>query len=750
MSLAEKKSLPTTTELRRLERAARADLADARFLIRGWIVVDGIARLLLAAFLIVVVDFMLDYQFEFDQAGRATILVLCAATLAWNFYRFLLKPLSRRLTDGALCESAKRIDRGAMTRLHVALQLADESLAGVKPQSELARLAIAEGLAVSRAPLRRLIDTRGLTMRFAILGATLAASAVGTKWLSDHKLGQTWLRRNVFLHDDLWPRKTILIVEDLKEGSLLVARGSDLRVRVRVAKESKLIPQFITLDFGTNRARLRINSTGEREFETTIAAVVSPFQFRVIGGDATTKPIQVLVVEPPALRDLIVSEQRPLYAGSGVFPINSGSGAYYVLEGSALVLEANSIGPIAKATLSWSEGEAGFSLTQLPDSEGVASNHLKLQLPSELTKPGVYTISLEGTNGARSDSAATFRIEHRADRPPKAKLTLEKVGGLVAATAKIPWRGEVTDDWGIAGVTLLVGVRTPDRDEPPRQHTFEYPLPSSESPVRVEPSGVLEVSSLGAVVGQSISSLLEATDRNDVTGPGRSRSLETALRVVSEDELRKDWLRRERELRQELERLRKLLEDLQTDTKALIAGRNIESANDARQREFVEKARQSLSQIIRRHRSLTAGVGTVLDRFTKIHSEVVANCVEPEEGPLARRIEEKILSPMRRLVTDVMGTTGSQFDEMRGQLGTAEEPAASEAVLDGSKAELELIQTILAEMSSAEGFQEAINLLQEVQKAQQEVLERTNKAMREREKNLFDQSKESEKPPSGP
>src|SRR5205814_9528029 len=82
---------------------------------------------------------------------------------------------------------------------------------------------------------------------------------------------------------------------------------------------------------------------------------------------------------------------------------------------------------------------------------------------------------------------------------------------------------------------------------------------------------VIELAPLKIPTGTGLSFRFEAADNDDISGPNTGRSSEFLVRIVTEEELRTDLLRREKEQRQEFERLLKNQEDLLTDSRAFEA-----------------------------------------------------------------------------------------------------------------------------------------------------------------------------------
>jgi len=126
---------------------------------------------------------------------------------------------------------------------------------------------------------------------------------------------------------------------------------------------------------------------------------------------------------------------------------------------------------------------------------------------------------------------------------------------------------------------------------------------------------------------------------------------------------------------------------------------------------------------------------------------VLNNRLEEPGGKLESRLREKIIAPMRQIATiDVDGALLALERSRR----VAKSPADRTAALkEAGKAQEKIVATmkdILTNMAKAEGYQEAINLLYELEKAQKEVLERTEQEKKDRIKRILEGGKPAETP----
>jgi hypothetical protein len=245
---------------------------------------------------------------------------------------------------------------------------------------------------------------------------------------------------------------------------------------------------------------------------------------------------------------------------------------------------------------------------------------------------------------------------------------------------------------------------------------------------------------------------IEATDNDDVNekGPNVGRSPEFLVKVVTEEQLRTDLLRREKEQRQEFERLIKTQDEITTETRALAAG-------VAGEKDLMEEQKLVVMGIQRRQKLIGTNTGTIAGRLTEFLVEVHNNRLEEEGGPLERRLGERIILPMKQIAAEGVPEAIQRLDKSRRVAAVAAErdPALAEAVAQ-QEALLKLMNEILVHMVKAEGYQEAVNLLYEIEKSQKGVYDLTEKEKQERIKKIFEEGgrtpspKPEEKKPDEP
>lgn len=715
-----------------------ARLRALRTQIAAWFWVDGLVRVLWMALALCAADLALDWFFRLDRPQRMVMLALMLGIVAWRIYRRLVRPLSAAMSDDALTLQVERANKELGQSLISALQLArmdDPESRGMSPT--LVAQTVRHGtLAAERVNFSGVLDGREFRLNAVLLAIALVLfGALGYGIAATQPLA-IWFDRNVLLGDATWPQKTYLVVERVgKDGRVVFPRGEDWTQLVSVTSESEVVPEQVVLDFRRtrNRGPLAMKKTGDRQFEATFASVIEPFEFRARGGDAVTEWVRVELVEQPAVEKLRLVVTPPRYAAAKPEELPPGKGPYYVLKGSSLAIEGTSNKPLVRAEL-LVEGK------RLPLKLSAGTLFRGQIAPLDLV-PGQYTIELEDQLGLTGRRPTTFGLRTRLDREPRVRVKLIGVGGMVVAKARVPFTCRVTDDFGITSAEMAYRWKGDDPTQPDGEGKLAFDAVKSQvgqasSLPEISFEDTIELEPLQIPTGTGFSFRFEAADNDDVSGPNIGRSSEFLLRIVTEEELRTDLLRREKEQRQEFERLLKNQEDLVTDSRAL-------EAAVKGQVQIAPQHKDQLMQYHKRQKLVAQNTGAIAERMASIVIEVQNNRLEEEGGRLQTRLTKEIIEPMQTVAGQMMPEALSGLEKVRRQSSdaAARDSALAETIAQQTEIAAKM-KEILEHMVKSEGFQEAVNLLYEIQKMQTDVHTQTeaerNKDRQDRIKRILE------------
>jgi hypothetical protein len=242
----------------------------------------------------------------------------------------------------------------------------------------------------------------------------------------------------------------------------------------------------------------------------------------------------------------------------------------------------------------------------------------------------------------------------------------------------------------------------------------------------------LEVAAFEFEPGSHLAGWVEAVDNDTVSGPKTSRSAAFSLRIVSEQELRDELLRREQEQQMELERLLADQQGLEVDTRALLAELSSDQPlNDAQ--------RQVLSGIEQRQRLVASRTRTMISAFQQILAQVIHNRIEEPGGQMQRRISERIIAPLNELGRSTAPAAADQLDRAR-RVDSAPDDRDDALVqaVNQQRLIIEQLRGVLRHMAKIEGYQEALNLLRQIINAQQRVRQQTRESLEQRIQDIFE------------
>ncbi|MEX2173111.1 MAG: hypothetical protein WD872_02030 [Pirellulaceae bacterium] len=716
-------------------------LAALRRQVALWFWVDGLVRVLWLALGLAAADLLLDWLFRMDRAQRLVMLALVAGGIGWLIYRRLFRPLSATLTDDALALQVESANKELGQSLISALQLArmdDVQSRGMSPA--LVQHTVLSGTqAAERVAFPRVLDRQRFGLNCCLLSLALLAIGGLAYGVAASDSLNIWFNRNVLLGERTWPQDTYLVIERAVDGKVVFPRGEDWTQVVRVRDDSKLVPEAVFIDFrrAQSRPAQTMKKTGERAFEAVFNNVIEPFEFRARGGDAVTDWVRVELVEQPAVASLKLVVTPPKYTGLPAAELPAGRGPYYVLRGSSLAISGMANKPLVRAALAVESQKVPLTLADEIRFSG--------RIPAAKLLPGQYTIELEDTLGLTGRRPTTFAIRQRVDREPRVRVRLIGISGMVVAQARVPFTCRATDDFGITLAEIRYRWRGDGQNQPDGEGTI--PLAQLQDQLgRAELSleDAFEVEPLKVPTGTALNFHFSAADNDDVGGPNVGKSADFLLRIVTEEELRTDLLRREKEQRQEFERLLKNQEELLTDCRALLAG--VKGIAD-----LIPQQRDQLMQYQKRQKLIGQNTAAIAERLASIVIEVQNNRLEEEGGKLQQRLTSDIIEPMGEVAGDMVPQAMQLLDRTRRQ--AAEAPARDQALADAAAIQqriVERMQEILLHMVKSEGFQEAVNLLLEIQKVQGDVHSETVRERQERIKRILEGGAENPAEPPKP
>ncbi len=721
-----------------------------RRVVQRFFLVAGLNRFFLWLLGIVAIDYMLDSTFRMDWSQRLITLVLVVAILIYVLWKYLLSPLLSRVSDDAFLLQAEERDREFKESLISALELSRMEIGADENVSmDLVRETIDRGERASASikleEVFRLGRLRFNLVALVVLLAAflgLCAGSVFTKPLG------IWFNRNVMLGSAQWPQDYFLDVVGVESGILKVPRGDDWIISVVVREGFKSLPSSVELEVrsgsGSRSETMSATSQGE-EFRTEIRNVIEPFEFRISSRYAETEWIEIELLDRPKIDQLSLAAIEPKYTGAGIRDLPVGAGPYYLINGSALDIEGSTDKPLRSAVLICADKEYGLN---------VEGNQFSGSIPASEVSGGSYDLRVEDresvllpengmVSGLGTRDPLRFKIKLKDDRKPRVRVSLNGVSGMVVPGARLPFEGVVEDDYAIDSAKIIYTWKE-DNSEREQVEGEIQPDGIDEfvGKAQIPLSGAVELPPLEVPVNSRLGLQFKAVDNDSVTGPKAGESTKILLRVVGEAELRTDLLRREKEQRQVLTEMIKKQDLLLTDTAALAAECREIAA-------LAPSQRERIVALQKRQKLLGSNLKPVVSRLEAMRQEIINNRLEEEDGVLKARLSTKVIAPLSDLLVGSIPAAAVGLDSARRGDELQKRNDVFVAVGEAQRTVIAVMREVLVHMVRNEGYQQAVNLLYEIQRAQERMRTMTKKAKEEALREVLQDKKKSDFPDDG-
>lgn len=472
---------PTSTNTTDLA-TLRVALAGLRRQTRRWVWIESLGLLVLWAAAAFWLSLIIDRLLEPPWPVRIAMLAAAGAILAWLVATKLMGRLTAPLDDAQLALLVER----SYPQFHDSLSTAVELSRGPRDNINDALLARTAASAASRLEA---IDPAAIFRKRSLSGlavaATLAAASIAGLMIGQPDAAGLWARRMVWLTDEPWPRRVRLEAEDFVDGVRVVARGTDVEVLVR-ASSRDVIPGVVDLrsrgagpagrGWRTERMGTRGAATAAGQlFGHVIKGVSESLDLEIRGGDARLRPLRLEVVDAPGLESLSIVTTLPEYLGGGSRPAAT-SRVVPVPQGSAVDITCTATVALRAAELAVLEEGAEIVVAELAAAPGEAAPRSIAARLEEVLRDRAVVVRFTDTHELTNRDPITFVISAVPDEPPQVALKLRGISTSVTPTARIPWVGTIADDHGLAAATVAVAAAAPAAaaDDPPRE--FEQPI----------------------------------------------------------------------------------------------------------------------------------------------------------------------------------------------------------------------------------------------------------------------------------
>jgi hypothetical protein len=682
----------------------------------------GASRILGVLALLALVSLLIDRSLRMDLVQRAISLCLALGALLALAWRELVRPMTRRIGAESLLLRVERSRPELKGRLVAAWEFAAMAELPEGASPVLVQAAIEQGRVLAEGTtFRGVLDWARFRQRIQIGAVALAAMLSLALGAPDTM--RLWFARNVLLQDVAWPQLTHLSVQGVVNGTLRVPAGGDLDLIVRAEGEQPDEVRFRYADKTGNSYSEQIPRVGDA-FSTVFRNVSEPFKLRISGGDDQTGWIPVELVPRPEITSLAVSVEPPAYTGRRRAVLDARTGIFPVLAGSSVVLDG-------RASQGLREVNVAVEANRLLALNASNAAAFSIRLAPEQVKSATYRIQAVATNGVPTLRPMTVGLRVEPDRPPRVTASLDGIGQMILPRAVVPVVCDLQDDYGVASAWLEYQCQSPTGGSSgPVQSPLALPsAPATGGVVRV--SHTLEIASLHMDVDATMSLRAAAKDGNTLTGPGLGQSASFTLRVVTEEELRRELIRREQTARQRLERLIQEQRALSDESRLFASSEDSAIRRDEARLLRSEKRQK---QILPALTSITAGIA-------QIRAEAFNNRLEPEPSPLLKRLDGSVLGPLRDIAAGIVPETADRVTIARQKTSSSDGPKAWRDAEAAQRRMIAALMDVRKNLLSSDEASELVRIMEEILSGQRKVISDTKKDADKAISDIFDKPK---------
>jgi hypothetical protein len=418
------------------------------------------------------------------------------------------------------------------------------------------------------------------------------------------------------------------------------------------------------------------------------------------------------------------------------------------------------------------------ALAVSPGPERVSADR-QVHVPLRLEPDPVLRITLHDEDDVVSSEPVRLAINSNVDQPPQVETRLKGIGNSITRQATIPVVGDardlqdaskvygVTDDYGIADARFEYkleaarsgatgsgatgsGATGAEAAKPPEDAKYQ-PAPFSHAPEGRKQFPVDErfkVLPLDLAIGQRFTLKVVAVDGDDLTGPHVSSGVPYNFQVVSDDELLALVAVKELNIRRRFEQI---LEEVRNTRKDLLLHRT--RLDEAKALRSAPVSAEGATEVREKLNAIDNAVAASVDRslsgirknanetqsieqeFGDIRDELENNAV-PDVKPLLERIDGGIIKPLHSINELDYNNVDDSLVLLRKVLEEKGDPFARfDESVDQVSLTIEHLEAVLAQMLKLETVNEALQMLRDIIKSQEELHEKTRQ---ERKKKLIE------------
>jgi hypothetical protein len=728
-------------------------------------VAEGVAWIAATFTALAALTLLLDWWLELSLIARLCTLAAALAAVGYVVQRYLLRPMRLALAPidvaAALDEAQNGGPREPLApRVASVLQLPEQldEMSRENPASsgkpgfftaDVSPALIERAVRRSYDSLSAVDFQSGLNRNHMLLClaglavALLVPSAFGAAFPETARL---WAERWLAGSNRPWPRDTHLEVAGVRDGRLIVPRGEPSSLQVQVhdgQNQTDTVWMRLRSDDGRDET-VTLTRFGTGDFRYELPPLQLPVDVTLWGGDSRRESFQIVPLDRPRIASLKLTAKSPRDAQPTVYNFTGAEGNVRLLPKTEATLELEANVPISEITVETDAGEP-LAFKQIDDRRFTAGwTH---------DEPLHTRVTLTGRDVDFPSHPRPISIGQMPDRGPRVSLRHSGVRLRITPQATIPLTANTRDDFGIRRVDVRVDFpvldtkpeESGDVEEPAAtdetksadaaantsvesspladaaaSNSSENMTPESRSvygpadpatEMSVDQQLDLELESRQLQPGRLVSVYASAVD-DCYTGEQTAESRKIIFRVVRPEELFREILLRQQQLRA---RLRKAADQ----------------AEDLRDRLPTASIPEDAPELLRTHQLIRREVGHVSRELDESVLEMRLNKLGGEETWAL--ITNNVLKPLARLYEQEME---QQRQALESQVGANPDPF--EEIVDRQQVIVDALSRILDNMAQWDSFIDVVNQLNSVITLERGVRQKTEELRKTQTESIFD------------
>lgn len=680
---------------------------------RVWwhVAIAGIARVVATAAALALLSFIIDRTFRLGISLRIVLLIAGLGALAYETWRLILWPLTRKVSFVDLADAMDRNSDGAplAPRIASVLELTGLLRDPSPPSAAMVQAAVLHASAsLAIVDLKDRLDHQRLHINGgAIVGVVVILLLTALLFPSTTGL---WARRWFALSREPWPQKTYLQVAGLTDdGRLLVPRGEPATLLVHV-KQGSVDPQNIALtirhaDRKGKESDAAMTRFAPGDYRHDLPPVQSPLLVEVEGGDDAVGPITVEPVDRPRVERMELIAQHPTQKEPARpdFAAADDQQDLSFLPHTAMRLVIRATAPLKS-----------ISLGDTPDVKIEKRSEREYLATWTHQKAMSFKIELVGAATGLTSIDTPLTIGLKTDQPPRVSLAYSGVRQRITPQATVPMTINARDDYGVHDVQLSARMEFLDAEQKRQTNEASASLFGPQSPAKetdVQLPHRYSIAALKPPVNALVSITTSATDERYL-GPQTAKSREATFRIVAPEELFREILLRQQGERAKFRKATDEAERLKTD---IAAATTVET----------------MTILSRRHRAMqreSARIGTSLAESL---TEMQLNALGSAEA--YELMQKNVLAPLKSLNDGLMNQQRDALDAMAA--GTALDTQSARARQDEIITQM---NAILKNMAQWDSFVDVLNQLNEIIRLQENAKQTTEQLKQKEADSVFD------------